>query len=232
MDYQTIANSPAMWAVCSLIVLVVCFQATLFIYKAKQAAQSVGISNEQIKVAVRTAMISSIGPSLGVAIAMLSLMLSLGTAFAWMRLSVIGSVPFELFAASSAAKAAGTEIGSDSFNIHAYVNVVWTCTISALGWLVIVMCFGHKFDTMRTTLVRGREEMLPALSLGAMIGAISYFSAPQLLKNLPHFSAFAVSGITVLLLSMLANKSSKAWLHDWAFGFAIFAGMASTLLFA
>lgn len=230
MDYQTIANSPAMWAVSSLIVLMVCFQAALFIYKAKKTAKSLSITDEQIKVAVRTAAISSIGPSLGVAIAMLSLMVSLGAAFAWMRLSVIGAVPFELFAASSAAKAAGTEIGSESFNIHAYVNVVWTCTLGALGWLVIVMCFAHKFDTMRNTLVRGREEMLPALSIGAMIGAISYFSAPQMLKDVPNFSAFAVSGITVLVLSLIADKSGKAWLHDWAFGFAIFAGMASTLV--
>lgn len=231
MDYQTIANSPGMWAASALIVILVCLQAALFILKAKKAAKALSISDEQIKTAVRTAAISSIGPSLGVAIGMLSLMVSLGAAFAWMRLSVIGSVPYELFAASSAAKAAGTEIGSDSFNMQAYVNVVWTCTLGALGWLLVVMCFGHKFDSMRSIIVKGREEMLPALSMGAMVGAISYFSAPQMLKDIPSFAAFATAGITVLVLSVIADKSGKHWLHDWAFGFAIFSGMSVTLLF-
>ncbi len=231
MDYKEIANTPAMWIASSFIVLVLVFQAIIFITKARKVARSLAITDSQVKVAMRTAAISSIGPSFAVALAMLSLMVSLGAPFAWMRLSVIGSVPYELFAASSAAQASGTEIGSDSFSVQAYINVVWTCTLGALGWLLIVMIFAHRFDDIRTRVVKGRTEILPALSTGAMIGAVCYFSAPSLMKNLPSVVAFLTSGVLILILSQVGKKLNKPWMSDWAFGVAIFVGMFTAVLF-
>ncbi|UTW13461.1 DUF5058 family protein [Marinobacterium rhizophilum] len=230
MNYEEISGSGGMWAACSLVVILVIFQATIFIVKARKTAVTLGLASADLRTGLKIAAISSIGPSCAVGLAMLSLMVSLGAPFAWMRLSVIGSVPYELFAADSAAKAVGTEIGTASFGIDAYVNIVWTCTLGATGWLLVVMLFAHRFNDIRNYVVRGRADLLPILSGCAMIGAVAYFSAPQVTKSVTHAVAYMVSGLCLLVLNLIGNKLKMAWVSDWSFGVAIFVGMFCTLI--
>lgn len=230
MNYEEIAGSTGMWVACSFMVILVIFQSVVFIIKARRAAAELGLTNADLRTGAKIAAISSIGPSCAVGLAMLSLMVSLGAPFAWMRLSVIGSVPYELFAADSAAKAVGTEIGTAAFGLDAYVNIVWTCTLGATGWLVVVMLFAHRFNDIRNYVVRGRADLLPVLSGCAMIGAVAYFSAPQVTKSVTHAVAYIVSGLCLLVLNIIGKKLEFKWMSDWSFGVAIFAGMFCTIL--
>lgn len=105
MSYLEIANSTGMWLVCSVIIFVVIFQAAVFMRKAYKTGKEMGLSDEQMQSAMRSGAISTVGPSLAVVVAMISLIVSLGAPFAWMRLSVVGSIPFELMAAETGAVA-------------------------------------------------------------------------------------------------------------------------------
>lgn len=62
-DYMEIANSPIMWVACSLPIFVIAFQAILFVKRGLSTAKKVGITNDQIRKAVRNSAITSIGPS-------------------------------------------------------------------------------------------------------------------------------------------------------------------------
>ena len=108
MSYLEIANSTGMWLVCSVIIFVVIFQAAVFMRKAYKTGKEMDLSDEQMQSAMRSGAISTVGPSLAVVVAMISLIVSLGAPFAWMRLSVVGSIPYELLAAETGAVAMGT----------------------------------------------------------------------------------------------------------------------------
>ena len=105
--------------------------------KAYKTGKEMGLSDEQMQSAMRSGAISTVGPSLAVVVAMISLIVSLGAPFAWMRLSVVGSIPFELMAAETGAVAMGTSLGSSTYDVSAFATSVWTCTLGASGWLLI-----------------------------------------------------------------------------------------------
>ena len=149
MSYLEIANSTGMWLVCSVIIFVVIFQAAVFMRKAYKTGKEMGLSDEQMQSAMRSGAISTVGPSLAVVVAMISLIVSLGAPFAWMRLSVVGSIPFELMAAETGAVAMGTSLGSSTYDVSAFATSVWTCTLGASGWLLICAFFTDKFDIVR-----------------------------------------------------------------------------------
>ena len=96
MAYLKVANSFGMWIACSIIVLIVIWQAYIFMHNAYSTGKDMGLTEDQLKSALRCGTISTIGPALAVVVAMISLIINLGAPFAWMRLSVVGSIPYEL----------------------------------------------------------------------------------------------------------------------------------------
>ncbi len=229
-DYLKIANEPGLWLACSFIILVVIFQALVFMKKAWKSGEEMGLAKEQMKAAIRSGAITTIGPAIAIVIALVSLMAVLGGPFAWMRLSVIGSVPFELMAAETGAEVVGASMG-DGYTAEAFGGSVWACTLGALGWLIFCILFADKFDVIRKKAVRGNDAMLPILSVAAMIGAFAYFGAPYLTNNGPAGTVSYLTGAAVMLILHFVAKGLKAhWLNEWALGIAMVCGMATAML--
>lgn len=86
-------------------------------------------------------MISAIGPAVAVLVGMLALVATIGGPVAWMRLSVIGSVAFELPAAERGVSQLGYSLGDGDITETAYATAVWSMTLGGTGWL-IVSAFG------------------------------------------------------------------------------------------
>ena len=92
MDF---ANSPVIWIFASAIIVLVIFQAFKFLSLSKKAARDVGISETNIKRAIKTGSITAIGPSIGIIIVAVSLISLIGNPLTLMRIGVIGSAPIE-----------------------------------------------------------------------------------------------------------------------------------------
>ena len=90
MDYMKIANSPLLWLSCGLCVGLVFIQSGIFVKKSLSTSKTLGISNAQIKSAVKSSFTSSIGPSLAILAGMVSLLVAMGGPISWFRLSYIG----------------------------------------------------------------------------------------------------------------------------------------------
>lgn len=231
MSYLQVANSTGMWIACSIIIFVVIFQAVIFMYNAYKTGLKIGLTKEQMKSSIRSGAISTIGPSIAVVVAMISLIVSLGAPFAWMRLSVIGSIPFELMAAETGAIAMGSNLGSSTYDVAAFANSVWTCTLGASGWLIICALFTDKFDVLRIKAVGGNEALLPVLSISAMIGAFAYFGAPYLAgRGAASTVAFLSGGVAMVLVNYIADKVNMPKLKEWALGIAMFLGMTIAMM--
>ena len=94
MEALKIANSLPMWIACGLAVLLIIVQAVIFLKNSYDTGKKIGISEEQMKKAIKSSAITSIGPSIVILSGMLSLLITVGAPMAWMRLSLIGSVMF------------------------------------------------------------------------------------------------------------------------------------------
>ncbi len=135
MDTMKIANSFPMWIACGLAVLLVIAQAVIFAKHAYHAGKKMGITEEQMKKAVKSSAITSIGPSIVILSGMLSLLITVGAPMAWMRLSLIGSVMFESIAAGFGTASVGVQLGADELTPLALTMAVWTMIIGSIGWV-------------------------------------------------------------------------------------------------
>ena len=122
MDAMKIANSIPMWLACALPVAFVILQAVLFARGAYKSGKKLGLNDKQMKKAMKSSAVTSIGPSIVVLSAMLSLLVSVGGPIGWMRLSMIGSVMFESIAAGLGTSAGRGTAWNGHINTRSFRN--------------------------------------------------------------------------------------------------------------
>ena len=116
VNYLDYANSPLMWAAAALAVAVVVFQSILFMKRSIKAASESALTTDQVHKAIKSSVISSIGPSVVILVTMISLLVTMGAPVAWMRLSFIGSVNYEAMAAGFGAQAMGKTLQNHGYH--------------------------------------------------------------------------------------------------------------------
>ena len=232
-NYLANANSPIMWAACSVMVIVALLQAAWFMRKSYHSALESGISKNTINHSIRAAAITAVGPSAANAVAMIALVGALGAPLAWHRLTVIGNITYELSAANVAAMSLGATLGGEGFTGTTLALAAWLCATGSAGYLLIVTILCPSFGKMRTKLTKvGGAGAIALLSGSSMVGLFANFTGPNLLSGqAPTLAAVLGGGIFMAGLTVLANQKRFQWLKEWILGIAMIAGMLCSLLF-
>ena len=231
-DQWAYANSPLLYIACSVGIILVLVQGTYMLRKALKASKEMNMDREKVKKGIVTALVSSIGPALGICGSILALIVTLGAPVTALRMSVIGGTNYETMAANFGAKAMGAEL-STSMNPVVFANALWTPALGVMCWLIFMIIFGHKMESVNHFLTGGRKAMLPAVSVGAMLGAFAYFCVDNLLKinTNPKMTFATVFGFIIMFICQKLG-SKYTWLRDWGLTFAMFLGaIFSQLIF-
>lgn len=229
-NYLDVANSLGFWIIALIMIAIVVFQSVVFMQKAFKGGRALGLSEKQLTSSVRSAIITSLGPSFAVLIGLVALMSIIGAPMAWMRLSVIGAVMFETLAAGYGAEAIGLKLGSSDLGLLGLSSTFWVMCLGSIGWLIITGLFTHKLEQLRTYVVRGKEALLPVVSIGAVLGAFAYQVSKFVVKIGPGSLAALVSGVAMVVFHLMAKNSKFAWLKEWSLGFAMVLGMLSAAM--
>ncbi len=231
MDYLKIANSMPMWIAAGGAVALIVVMAIVFALKSYKTGKEIGITDEQMKGAIKSASITSIGPSIVILSTMLTLLITVGGPVAWMRLSFIGAVMFESMAAGFGTQAVGVELGSAAMNGEALAAAVWTMVLGSIGWIIWGTFVGNKMDKVQNIVAKGDTRILGVISGSAVLGTFAAMGGSHVVKMNMNSIACLVGGVTMFIVLTLANKTGKTWLKEWALTFAILIGMLSTLVF-
>ncbi|QNM14615.1 MULTISPECIES: DUF5058 family protein [Fusobacterium] len=228
------AKHPLMWLIAIFGVLLTLVQSTLIMRKAIKAGYELGITKEEMHKGIRTSAIASIGPSLGVVGSLLALLVTMGSAISYVRLSLIGGANYEAMAANFGAKVLNSELSPNMIPV-VFTNALWTMGLGLIGVLVFVFLFAHKMDKVNSLLTNGRKALLPAVSLGAMLGSFAFFNIDNVLKYKTNPSvtfSTIFGGIVMFVCMKLADKfTGLRWLRDWSLTLSMFLGaIFSTLL--
>lgn len=224
-DVLNLATGWFVWFIAFFVVGVVIFQAIVFMNIAKRAAPDVGLSSKDVKTAIRTGFISSLGPSFGIAIVIISLIALLGPPVTLMRIGIIGSAATETAAANIGANAFGVELGGAGFTKQALANVVWTMCLGGMGWLIFTALFTKSLGKMEKSIKRKNPKAMASVSLAAMLGAFGYLAGEQMVKSLDFAVAAVVALVIMVLIMTYAEKKDIRWLKEWALGISMVAGM-------
>ncbi|WP_252504394.1 DUF5058 family protein [Sporosarcina sp. Marseille-Q4943] len=224
-NVMSFANGTVVWIVAFFVMGVVIFQALKFMSIAKKAAPDAGLTPAEVSRAIRTGFISSLGPSFGIAIVIVSLIALLGPPITMMRIGIIGSAATETAAAHIGAKAFGVELGGAGFNEKAFATVVWTMCLGGMGWLLVTFLFTKSLGKAEKAIRRKNPKAVASISLAAMLGAFGYLASEQMLKGLGFFFAGIASlGIMIVCMS-IADKKNISWLREWSLGISMVCGM-------
>lgn len=228
MDALQIANSLPMWIACGGAVVLVIVQALIFIKKAIDAAPEVGVTKEQVNKAIKSAALTSIGPSIVVLSGMLSLLVTVGGPMGWMRLSFIGSVMFESIAAGIGTGSVGVQLGVDQLTPLALTMAVWTMIIGSVGWIIFSTFAADKMDKIQAKLAGSNPAGLTIISSGAIIGVFASMVGQKLVA-LDKNALATVLGAALMFIMMQLTKGEKyAKLREWNLTIAILVAMAIT----
>ncbi len=189
-------------------VSIVVVQSLIFAIKSCKVGKTMGITDKQIKSAVKSSAISAIGPSMTIFAGMVSLIVTMGGPIAWMRLSFIGSVIFESMSAGFGTDALGITLGSPEMTKLAFTNAVWTMILGSLGWIIFTLLFGHKLDKITNVISSGKKSFIPIISLGAMLGSFAYLNADRVLR-FDNGTIACISGMAIMVILCILEKKKK-----------------------
>ncbi len=243
MSALEIANSAPMWIACGVPVLLVMIQSILFIRKAYKSGPEIGVTEDQMKKAMKSSAITAIGPSVVILSGMLSLLVTVGGPIAWMRLSMIGSVMFESLAAGIGTQTVGVTLGTDVMTNEALAMAIWTMVLCSIGWVLFATFSATRMDMVQNKLAGGDTKKLITISTCAVIGVFAAMSAQHLTKSLAFaegkFAGFALSpntiacvlgGVFMGILMTVSKKYPK--LKEWNLTISILAAMIITAVIA
>ena len=217
-----------MWIACGIAVALVIVQAVVFAKNAYSAGKKVGLTDKQMKGAIKSSAITSIGPSIVILSGMLSLLITVGGPMAWMRLSLIGSVMFESIAAGFGTSAVGVTLGADKLTPLALDMAVWTMILGSIGWVIFATFSANRMDKVQTKLTGGDPAKLTAISGAAIIGAFSSMSASHLVRMNKNSIACVLGAVIMGVLVTVSDKMNIKWLREWNLTISILAAMIIT----
>ncbi len=225
LSYMEIANSIWLWLAAGAAVMVVLFQAFIFATKSYKTGLEIGLTKEQMHGAIKSSVITAVGPSIVDLSAMNALLVAVGGPVSWMRLSFIGSAMFEMMSVSFGTQAVGVTIGQDPMTNLAFANAVWTMTLGALGWIVFATISADKMDRVQKKFSGSDTALMGAIASGAILAAFGANSATHLIALNKNTVACIAGAVIMLILGTTADKKNIKWLREWALFFALMGGM-------
>jgi len=219
-DYLSIANSPGMWLACSVIIVVVLVQAVRLSMISFRAGEAIGMPRKDMILALRTGIISALVPSIAILVGVIVLIPRLGVPFPWMRLSVIGSVMYELYAAGIAASEMGLD-GIAGFTGEAYALAVWTMSMGFIFCLIFVAFFTPKMKQIKDRLAGGDEGWMTVMNTAALFGAFGYLWAQSVARGGFSLRGFVGGFICMVLLQLIIKFGKQTWLKEYALSVSV-----------
>lgn len=233
-EVRELAYSPALWLVAAAAIGLVLFLATYYLIKGIKVAKTMGITNAQIKDAMKTSAITSVGPSVVIMISMVSLLVMVGAPTAWMRLSVIGDIAQELMAVGFATDAYGLTATAGAITPEILQIAVFCMAAACTGYILVPVFFCTSFDKIMQKLggKSGNSKLMGLIASAAILGCYAYVDAPYLLGMNASTVAMLVGFAAMMALQFIQQKFQIKWLIAWGFLIAMFVGMIAGVIAA
>ena len=193
-----------------------------------------GISKQKIKDVIKSSVLFSIVPSISIVIGLFSLAAVLGVPWPWFRLSVVGSVSYELMAADMAATGAGYEsIGAlaavDNGSIAG--AIMFVMSIGIMFGIVTCTIFGKKIQTSMVSF-REKNGAWGALATGCFtLAMLVVFLPVQVFKGPVFTLTLITSALITLAHNIIIKKTGWTWLSNFVLADSLVLAMVASVFF-
>ena len=180
-------------------------------------------TKDEIKSAIKSSAVISIGPSMSVMVVVLSLIPLLGAVVTFMRCGVIGAADFELINARLAVETIGVSFEDPNLSPGAFTIAMFGCTLASAPYFLHLILTCKTMDKLAFKSAAKKRSFLPMLGMCASLGFLGYWFVDTGCKTVQSTSATFASLFVSLGVAQLAKKSPK--LADWSMAIALLCGM-------
>lgn len=206
-------NFLPLYLIGTILVGYVLLQSIVFYRKAYQRGLEMGITKHQLRETTRSSAIFSIVPSIPILIGLVAMIPLFGdAAIPWIRLSVLGSVSYETYAALAVKNAANISTLLD--NMTVYSAAIWTMTLSIMSG-ILVLIFHYESYTKKLAEIRKKDSKWATLLIAALfMGLVGTIGAQQIVLGGYNLLALLISMGIMALIGGLSMKFK--WLEEFA----------------
>lgn len=207
----------------AVLISYVLFESFAIYRKAYQRGLELGMSKTQLNETTRSSAIFSIVPSLPILIGLVTMVPLFGTVvIPWIRLSVIGSVSYETYAASQIKQAAG--VASLTENLQVYSTAIWTMTLSILSGMIILIFFYKRYTDKLEAIKQKNQRWSELLIAALFMGLVGTIGAQQITMGGYNAMALFISIGFMAVIGLISRK------FKWMEEFALPVSMLGTLI--
>lgn len=229
-------NHPIIFVMVGIIIAVVMAQSVFFLVRALKRAKAIGMDKKVLKKTMISSAVFTIAPAVSIVVGVIALSHSLGIPLPWLRLSVIGSLSYELIAAERALAAFGLNFAGAITDPQIYVTVTWVMTIGIAAGLLFTPLFAKKIQNGMEKIEKSDKKWREILTNAMFLGMVSAFlgfvfcDVANVFKGdtsgLIPVVVFGFSAIIMALCGLCSIKLKQRWMNDYALPISLIAGMA------
>jgi len=232
-------NSPILFILVAIIILVVLAQSVYFLLRALKRARELNMDKSVLKKTIISSAVFTIAPAVAILVGVVALAKSLGIALPWLRLSIIGSITYETVAASNALTALGLESGVQITDPDVFITVLWVMTVGIAAGLILVPFVTKKIQSGINKIGMKDKKWGEILNNAMFLGMISAFlgyvfcDVGLVLKGdtsgLIPVCVMGVSAVIMAICGAITLKFKIRWFNDYALPISLVGGMASAI---
>lgn len=248
-DYLSQVNSGIFYAIVACVLGFVVVMCVAFLVKSYRAGIQIGMDKKVLKKAITSSATFTLLPSISILLGVVALSGTLGVPLSWLRLSVIGSLQYELNVAQIAAENYGLSgLRVDEMTISAFVTIALVMTAGILGGILLSI-FGLKTylkkigkkskSNVETTEEKSKKPGFGAYATTAMfIGLCGAYIGSYVGKAVPREGSDAmpimvalVSAAVMAVFEYFIQKKGKVVLENFSLAASMLIAMVAAVLF-
>lgn len=233
MGFKEIANSALLYILIIIGLGYIILYSAIFLVKSYKRSIELGFSKSQLNNVIKSTLVFTVVPSIAIVAGFFSLAALLGIPWPWWRLSVVGSVGYELMAADLAAK--GMEYSSLAAMAVAndptvFVAVMIVMTAGVIPGFLVLLPFGKK---MTTKLISDREkkENTWSILMNAcfMLTLFAVFIPKMIIGDKISALTLFTSIFITMILGVIIKKFNVSWLGNFVLAITLILSMAASV---
>ncbi len=221
-----LSNGLYLYIAGGVVAIFVLLQSVVFLRKAWKRGLELGVPKERMRLAAVQSGVFSIVPSIPIVLALVALAPTMGVPFSWIRLSVIGSMSYEVTAASAVA---GSGIAAMTPSV--YAAAMWVMTIGILAGPLFNIFFLKKYQGKMRSMYEKNSKWTEILITAIFMGIIATLGGQQIARGGAALLTLIASALIMLLIAGLSKVFKQKWLEDFALPVAVLGSLALSTIF-
>lgn len=241
-DYVNQVNAPVLYLAVAVVLAVMTAMCFVFLIKSYRAGLKLGMDKKVLRKAIVSSATFTLLPSISILLGVIALSGSLGVPFSWLRLSVIGSLQYELNVAEIAAQSAGLSgLRLEELNAESFTAIALVMTVGILMGILCCIFFLKGYLNKLKAKPKKESDRKPGFgghaTTAMFVGLCATFVGSYVGKAFPREGSdimplivAVIAGAAMAVFEYLIQKKGKAALENFSLAASMLIAMASAVV--